>query len=390
MLDRHDRVYVATQPEQYPMLSDPAVGNPDFNRLQEILSGLRQADSQAVELDHSAMIYMVTPIMADGVRLGTLVMSYSKTAFLPRFLEIARSGILVALLVILLLIPVSWVWAQRFAVPLVDLANTMGRIGSSIPDDADVPVPESGDEIGRLVSAFKAMLKGLREKENLERQMIFADRLAAVGRLSAAIAHEINNPLGGMLNAISTFRHHGSDDPFTIKTLSLIERGLQQIRETVSALLVEVRHGGHDLTHNDIEDVRTLVLPDAHAKHASFKWSNGVQGTVPLPATPVRQVLINLLLNAERAIGDSGNITCLVEAVDGVLRIVVANDGDYIPQDAMESLFEPFQSRYDAGHGLGLWVTYQLVHQLGGEITAESDPSETKFTVWLPIPKIET
>jgi signal transduction histidine kinase len=69
------------------------------------------------------------------------------------------------------------------------------------------------------------------------------------------------------------------------------------------------------------------------------------------------------------------------------LRLEVANDGDHIPQEAMERLFEPLASRRDSGHGLGLWVTYQLVHQLGGEIAAESQPGETRFTITLPIPE---
>ncbi len=386
VLDRHNQVYIATQPAQYPMLTDPGRSNPDFNRLEETLSGLKEFESRPIELDSSGMIYMVTPIVSDGVLLGTLVIGYSKTAFMPRFLEIVRSGILVALLVIAVVIPASWLWAQRFAVPLVNLANTMGKVGSSIPEDSEISVEESGDEIGRLASAFKGMLKELREKESLEKQVIFAERLAAVGRLSAAIAHEINNPLGGMLNALSTFRHHGNDDPLTLRTLSLVERGLLQIKETVSALLVEVGHGSHDLTRNDIEDVRTLVQPNAQRKNANFRWSNEVATSLHLPATPVRQILINLLLNAGQAIHENGNIGCRVDVHEGVLRMVVANDGDYISQEAMEVLFEPFRSQVDAGHGLGLWVTYQLVQQLGGEITAESEPGETRFTIYLPIP----
>ena len=390
VLDRRNQVYVATQPDQFPMLADPGRQNPDFDRLQASLDAFKEFDTKAVELDGTDSIYMLTPIVADGVRLGTLVMGYSKGAFIPRFMGMAKSGAAVALLVIALLIPASWLWAQRFAEPLVNLANTMGRVGSSIPDAAEIRVEESGDEIGRLATAFKGMLNELREKENLEKQVIVSERLAAVGRLSAAIAHEINNPLGGMLNALSTFKRHGNDEPMTVRTMSLIERGLLQIKDTVSALLVEARQRSHDLTHQDVEDIRTLLLPDARQKSARFEWSNMVRGTLPLPATPVRQVLINLLLNAEQAIGENGRVRCEVGVEGGALRIVVANDGEYIPQQAMEVLFEPLRSQRDSGHGLGLWVTYQLIHQLDGEITAESEPGETKFTVRLPIPQADS
>jgi signal transduction histidine kinase len=388
VLDRRHQVYIATHPGDYRMLTDPGRSNPDFNRLQDALASFREFESKTVELDHSDRIYMVTPIVSDGVLLGTLVMGHSKSAFMPRFLDIAKSGGVVALLVIAFLIPASWYWAQRFAKPLVDLADTMGKVKTSIPDDSDIRIEESGDEIGRLGSAFKDMLQGLREKESLEKQMILSERLAAVGRLAAAIAHEINNPLGGMLNALNTFKRHGSEDPLAVRTFSLVERGLVQIKDTLSAMLVEVRQRSHELTRQDVEDTRTLVLPNAQNKNVAFAWQNEVPGSVSLPATPVRQILINLLLNAVQAVEDGGKMGCTVNVENGVLGITVTNSGDLIPQESMEVLFEPLSTTRDAGHGLGLWVTYQLVHQLGGEIIADSQPGETRFSVALPIPGI--
>jgi signal transduction histidine kinase len=384
VLDRRNQVYIATRPADFRMLGDPGRTNPDFNRLLALLPEVKEFENRAVDLDGSEMIYVLTPIVSDGVSLGMLVMGYSKNAFLPRFLEILRSGALVSLLVLAILIPASWLWAQRFAQPLVNLADVMGRVGTSIPDDSEIGVEQSGDEIGRLAKAFAGMLGELREKQAMEGQMILSERLAAVGRLSAAIAHEINNPLGGMLNAISTFRRHGNDDPLTLHTLSLIEGGLQQISETVSALLVEATHRSHPLSRQDVEDIRTLVLPDAHKKNADLVWQNLFDEIIAIPATPVRQILLNLLLNALQAVYDGGTVFCRIDCQNGQLTILVGNDGQFIAREAMEALFEPLPSAREGSHGLGLWVTYQLVQQLGGEITAESEPGETRFTVTLP------
>jgi two-component system NtrC family sensor kinase len=385
VLDRRNQIYIATRPADYPMLGDPGRANADFNRLQALLPGIKEFETRAVDLSESETIYMLTPIVSDGVKLGTLVMGYSKHAFLPRFLEIVRSGAIVSLLVIAVLIPASWIWAQRFAQPLVNLADVMGRVGSTVPDDSEIRIEPSNDEIGRLAKAFAGMLGELREKQAMEDQMILSERLAAVGRLSAAIAHEINNPLGGMLNAISTFKRHGNDDPMTLHTLSLIEGGLQQISETVSALLVEATHRSHALNRQDIEDIRTLVLPDAHDKKADLVWQNLFDETASIPATPVRQIMLNLLLNALQAVFEGGTVLCRVDCEDGHLKIVVGNDGQFIAREAMEALFEPLSSSREGGHGLGLWVTYQLVQQLGGDITAESEPGETRFTVTIPM-----
>jgi len=384
VLDANQRVFVATDPNQYPMLSDPSRANTDFYELWQAVAKYNEPDTRAVEVKGSKAIYMVTPIIADGYRLGTLIMGYSKDAFLPRFFGIAKRAGLITLAVLVLLLPASWYWGLRFAKPLVDLSRSMGRIGKEIPVE-DVRVYESKDEIGQLGAAFKNMLQGLREKQSLEREVMLSERLAAVGRLASGVAHEINNPLGGMLNAISTYRRHGSDDPLAARTMELIERGLLQVKDTVSALLVEARVQSHPLTRQDIEDTRTLVQADALYKHVRFDWRNEVDGTLALPSTLVRQILINLMLNAVQAAPADGSVSCRVARDEAALRLQVRNNGDYIPQERMEHLFEPFSSQREDGHGLGLWVTYQIVHQLGGEIVAESVPEETRFTVTLPL-----
>lgn len=388
VLDARQRVYVSTQPAQYPMLSEPGFVNPDFYRLQGAVDSHSEIATAAVEIPGSDKIYMLTPIAADGVLLGTLVMGYSKNAFLPRFYGIAKRAGLVTLVVLAVLLPASWVWAQRFARPLVDLAQSMGKVGARIPDDDEIKVEESRDELGQVGAAFKSMLKGLREKESLKREIVLSERLAAIGRLSASIAHEINNPLGGMLNAINTFKFHGSLDPVTSKTMSLLERGLLQIKDTVAALLVEARLESHPLTRQDIEDTHTLVEPDAHQKAARFQWDNDIIETLLLPSTLVRQILINLMLNAVQAIATGGHVACHVFRDSQSLHVVVKNDGDHISPEQMEYLFEPFTSKKQAGHGLGLWVTYQIINQLGGEIAVESHPGDTRFEVTLPLPGV--
>jgi signal transduction histidine kinase len=328
---------------------------------------------------------MIVPIASDGVMLGALVMGYSKSMFAPRFYSLVWRAALATLAVLVVLLPVSWYSGHRTGAPLIELADAMGKIGPRVPEELDFKPYDSCDEIGSLGSAFQRMVVELRKKEELEHEMLRAERLAAIGQLTAGIAHEINNPLGGMLNAISTYRRHGSNDPMTLKTLSLLERGLVQIKDTVAALLVEARVRSHPLTRQDVEDARTLVQPTAHRKRASLVWENTVAETLPLPSTLVRQVLINLLLNAVEAIDERGQVSCRAYGDSDRLRIDVSNDGRYIPQADLPYLFEPFSRLSRDGHGLGLWVTYQIVQQLAGEITVQSRPGKTAFAVVLPL-----
>jgi signal transduction histidine kinase len=387
VLDAKGQIYVSTQPSQYPMLTEPARINPEYARLQQAILDYRGTEPTAIEIPGSNNIYVITPIVSDGILLGTLVMRHSKTVFLPRFFGIAKRGGLITLLVLAVLLPISWYWGRRMAIPLIQLANCMGKIGPRIPSDLECKLYESKDEIGQVGVAFKRMFNELREKESLENQMMASERLAAIGRLSAGIAHEINNPLGGMLNAISTYKRHGPEDPLTLKTLDLLERGLQQIKDTVAALLVEARVESHPLTRQDIEDTHTLVLPDARKKSARFVWENDILGTLPLPSTLVRQILINLLLNAMKAVEPGGHVYCHIYRTSGSLFILVKNDGKHIPPEDVPYLFEPFSRLSENGHGLGLWVTYQIVRQLQGDIGVKSRPGETRFLVELPFEK---
>lgn len=388
VLDARRQVYVSTHPKQYPMLSDPARVNPDYFPLQQLIENDPDSEPAVYQPTGSGKFYMVAPIISDGVSLGTLVMEYSGSIFLPRFYNIARSAIGMTLLALAVLLPMSWYWGWRMAAPLTRLASYMDKVGPTLPDDRELKLYESRDEIGQVGAAFKRMLGELKDKESLERQFFFSERLAAVGRLAAGIAHEINNPLGGMLNAINTFnKHDDSHDPRTLKTISLLERGLLQIKDTIAALLVEAKCQSHPLTVQDIEDTRTLVLSDVHRLSLELTWENDVLDTLPLPSTLVRQILLNLLLNAVQAVEPHGHVRCHIRCDSGQLIVSVENDGKHMDNEQLDYLFEPFVTSQEGGHGLGLWVTYQIVQQLKGEIVVKSQPGETWFIVALPIPE---
>lgn len=387
ILDARQKIYVSTHPKQYPILSDPARVNPDHIFLQQAIAGNHSGEPTVVEPAGSGRFYLITPILSDGVPLGTLVMGYSHSIFLPRFYDIARRAFAITLLALAALLPMSWYWGWRMAKPLTQLAGYMDKVGQTLPDDKKLVLYESRDEIGQVGAAFKRMLAELKEKESLERQIFFSERLAAVGRLAAGIAHEINNPLGGMLNAISTFKMRNSSDPQTLKTISLLERGLLQIKDTIAALLVEAQFRSHPLTVQDIEDTRTLVLPDTHSKSVELTWENDVLDTLPLPSTLVRQILINLLLNALQAVEPNGHLRCHIYRDSSHFILSIQNDGKHIAPDQLDYLFEPFTTGQEGGHGLGLWVTYQIVQQLKGEIAVKSQPGQTCFVVTLPIPE---
>ena len=385
VLDQQNLVYVSTAPQQYPIATNPFALNGEFAKLESAFVSEDRMSSKIVQMPGFGNIYVITPIESDGVLLGSLVMMYSHDVYISRFYSFVRQAALTTLIVIAVLLPIGLYWGRRIASPLVELSQCMREIGTSIPESLDCRIYKGGDEIGQLGQQFEKMVDQLREKQVLEKQMVVSDRLAAIGRFTAGIAHEINNPLGGLLNATNTLQSHGSKDPLTSKTVSLIERGLLQIKETVAALLIEANPEMHPVTAHDVEDTRTLVMPAATVKFAEFEWANELQEPVNVPSTYVRQILINLLLNAINAIPERGRLSCRVAADDKELTINTWNEGDQISDAELETLFEPFSSNEGAGKGLGLWVTYQIINTLKGSIEVSSAPDDTRFAVVLPL-----
>ncbi len=326
------------------------------------------------------------PLYSDGTRVGELLALLSDAPFLARFQEILLGGFLVTAAVLALLLPVGWLWGRRMVTPLVRLAGCLVRVGRDDVRALDCPISTGDDEIGQLGRRFTEMLGALAEKAELERRMVQAERLAAVGRVAAGVAHEINNPLGGMVLAIDTYRTRAAPvDARTGQLLDLLDRALRQIQDTVSALLVEARADSRTLTHADIEDVRTLAQPRLTRCGTSLVWHNGFAAATALPAAPVRQLLLNLLLNALAAARDGGTVEVQVAADAGELRIEVENSGRPLPAERLAYVFEPYPSLRPGSPGLGLWVCYQIASQLGGSIELDAEGSITRARVRLPL-----
>lgn len=342
------------------------------------------------------------PIVAeDGRRLGTVVLDYDGAVYAER----VRSAVLdVALLSVpglLLLVPLGWYAGKRLAQPLAQMAQAIARVGQESPEQVKrLLPPEAGDEVGQLSAQARRMLDGLARKAALEREVMASDRLAAVGRVSAAIAHEINNPLGGMLNAIDTATRHGNPDALSRKTFGLLERGLQQIRATVAALLVEARRDSPRLCGQDWDDLLLLIQPDAGTRGLQVLWQVEASASVdaPLPGHEVRQLALNLLLNAVAAAqastpGERAAVEFTVARMPGLLAIVVGNTGPALAPERLARMFEPFvASGLEEGshrRGLGLWVCWQIVQRLHGSIDVASDGEWTRVSVSLPVPDVD-
>jgi signal transduction histidine kinase len=195
LLDARGLVFAASEPRQFAVLDDfsQAVGDP------AVAPKLHSGKAQAVlEGGDGRYLYLLTPVLAeDGTVLGRLVQRHDQALLAPRFFDVATGTLYAALAALALLLPLGWLAGNRLAEPLSHLAECLGRVGRELPEAIHCEFPHGRDEIGQLAERFQDMVEELRSKQALEKHLAQSDRLAAVGRLSAGIAHEINNPLGG-------------------------------------------------------------------------------------------------------------------------------------------------------------------------------------------------
>lgn len=384
-IDQHQKIFVSSQPDKVPMLADIRQISLEFSQLADRISATSSPDTTVKEFAGIHKLYVIAPISDEGERVGSLVIVHSKDRLLPRFFRIAWRGALIGFLVLAVLLPINWYWGQRMAVPLIQLAQNISGVAQRMPAEFPSSAYPYRDELGQLFEAYGVMVKSLQEKYLLEQEMIRSERLAAIGRLSAGLAHEINNPLGGMLVALDNFKRRGGHDERTLKTVAMFERGLAQIRDTVSAMLVEAKVKSRNFGPMDVDDLRLLLMGEAHKRAVAIHIESNLDAPLAIPANLIRQILMNLLLNALHAAEPSTTIYCTIRHVENHLSIETKNTGPPIPEDVMSHLFEPFTSGKESGSGLGLWIIYQIVSQLGGQISAESQQEQTRFSVSLPI-----
>jgi signal transduction histidine kinase len=272
-------------------------------------------------------------------------------------------------------------------------------------DDADdragagnlAPIPTlkasaAGTEAGRVTLAFNTMVERLSERERLQARLAERERAALLGRLVATVAHEVRNPLAGMLTAVETARCFGDDRAEREEALEMLDRGLQQVEAVVSSVLALYRDDGppRPLSAADLEDLRSLVGPAARQGQVELDWQVELPASFPTHAAQLRQAALNLLLNAIAATPPGGRVAFVARpAPEGDLLLSVDDDGPGLPPEAQRRLLgapEPGAEGGAADPGLGLGVVRHLAARLGGRLAVEERKSGRGTRVLLRLP----
>ncbi len=240
------------------------------------------------------------------------------------------------------------------------------------------------------------------QKRSLENQLARAQKLAAIDEFSAGVAHEINNPLGIISQEVQWIEHiltNGSIDQLrqdkdlneSVKEISLQVDRCKEIVSKLLSLAREMKPVVQRVELNDlIDNITDLVKKEAAAKQIQIytKFQRGLPSVYTDPPL-LRQVVLNLLVNATQAIDKSGEITVsTIGANNQAVEITVKDSGCGIPKENLEKIFTPFFSTKTSreGCGLGLAFCRGIIEKLGGSISVNSEVGQGSiFTVQLPV-----
>ena len=268
--------------------------------------------------------------------------------------------------------------------PIKRLAAATERIADGDLEQ-EIPV-NSADEMGMLTVSFNRMMENLKRMRD---ELVRSEKLIAMGKLSAGVAHEIRNPLNAMKGAIVYLRRRRSEDELILEYTQLILEEVERLNRFVTEFLSYACQPPPKLMPENLNDLirKAIALFEEKLREKEiilFTVLDPDLPTLPMDSNQIGQVLANLLINAMDAMPKGGTLEIKTRAVKGTEskdspeRVVMTmkDNGFGISKDDLKGIFEPFFSTKENGAGLGLPISLRIVENHGGSLAIESREGE--------------
>jgi PAS domain S-box-containing protein len=236
-----------------------------------------------------------------------------------------------------------------------------------------------------------AIVRNITARKQTEQQLIRAERLAALGHLTATLAHEISNPLQAIQSYVDLMLKHTLEEQEKAEALGAVHSQIGRLNDLTQRVL-NFAHAKPSLREQVsatelVEQVLTLVKKRLELSNIQVTTDWREVPPILAAADQLTQIFLNLIINAIEAIDHNGQINIAIYPDGEKVAISFTNTGPTIPRKILSTIFEPFFSTKAEGSGLGLWVCHSLVQQHGGSLTVENltDSQGVVFTVKLPL-----
>lgn len=327
-----------------------------------------------------------------GERVGMLYVGYLERPFTRLKYGVLAGISAIFVCAMLVAAIVSLRWARSIFRPIERMTRTMQDVQAGAIEARVGPVG-SGDEIGQLAGHLDHLLDAIDAKvaertraleashaslQSAQQRFVRAEKLAAVGRLTAGIAHELNNPIAVIQGNLDLTRELlGNDARKVHAELKLADEQIERMRTIVTQLLQFARPGDYAGYVENVDAAQVLEECLSLVSHLlattpiRIDRSFVSMRTVAINRKELQQVLVNILVNAIHAMPAGGELLLATRdwGDDGV-EIAVADSGPGLGDELLTEVFEPFVTRKSGGTGLGLWISRSLVERYGGDIRA--------------------
>lgn len=373
--DEKGQVIAASDPERAPVGSDA----------RPILDAATPPE-RLTAAGTAPVLTVRAPVTFGGRTVGEIASEIDVSDLLAERRRVSQLLVAGNAALTLVMTVVAYFVIQRMLRPIATLTEHMLATGDAPTPVPDADMPPRNTELRRLLETFNTMTGAIEARTEAERRLAERERYVSLGRLSSSLAHEINNPLGGLLNAADTIRSY-PDRPEVVKSAAeLIERGLLHLKEVSRTILAEHRvdRQATPLSGNDFNDLRVLFEPEATRRRVALDWdvAIGPDETLPIPSGPVRQIALNLLLNAASATPAGRKVGLSARTEDEALVLTVWDEGPGLDEAALGRLTS--DAGGEPGGGVGLRVVRELSRSLSGKVEYARREGRTQITVRLP------